>query len=371
MNFDVSKKIIIVSPSLVGGGAEKVAVNLSNEFFNLGFKVDLVVFDLKGPYIDMVIDGVNLINLDVSRTRYAVMKLRGIYIENKGAVSLSVKRDCNIISGLASIGLDVSIYFREANTLDSLRRKNLFYIFLYKMMMRFSYALSVGVIANSFDTRKDLVNEYIINPEKIHVIRNPVLNEKYVEMSLEPVDDSWGFERNVKTVISVGRLHPQKNFKFLISAFKEVYNKNENYRLVIIGEGEEYQNLMQQVSESGLSSAVKILSFKKNIYPYYKKSDVFALSSDWEGFGNVLVEALALGLPVVSTDCPGGPRMILKNGEFGTLVPLGDKKRYVEAIIKSLESYEKRNDYVEYAKTFTVNSVAQDYLAVMNLGFTE
>lgn len=359
------KKISIVTPSLNGGGAEKIAVNLANHFAELGYSVDLVVFKLIGPYQSLVSGSVQIINLDVSRTRYVLFKTRSYLKKNQNAMVLSVIRDANIFVGLASFGLKMkSLIYREANTLDAISTQSRLKRFLYKALMKTSYYRANAVIANSDDTKFDLIKNKIVNSKKVKVIRNPVLTSSFELLKFEAVNEEWFTQNGIKIVLSVGRLHPQKNFSFLISAFKDVYKNCEDARLIIVGEGSEKDKLLDQIKDEGLSKVVKLVKFQNNVYPYYQNSDVFALSSEWEGFGNVLVEALSVGLPVVSTNCPGGPKMILENIQYGQLVPLGDKEAYVNALLKSLESPKKSQKSIDYAMRFTVESVAKDYLAL-------
>ncbi|MBE0472417.1 MAG: glycosyltransferase [Methyloprofundus sp.] len=359
-------KISIITPSLNGGGAERVAINLANHFVSVGNEVDLVVFKLIGPYQSLISPGVNVVDLNVSRTRYVFLKMRRYLRANRNSLVLSVIRDSNIFVGLAAIGLRLkSITYREANTLDGVLSKNLPSRFIYLSLMKLAYSRADNIIANSDDTKADLVGNGLTNKNKVSVIRNPVLVPNYEKSKSAHVDEDWFRRSDLKVVLSVGRFHPQKNFLFLISVFKEVYHENQSARLMIVGEGEEKQCLLDQIKKEGLTEVVKLVEFQGNIYPYYENADLFALTSEWEGFGNVLVEALSVGLPVVSTNCPGGPKMILKNGKYGMLIPLGDKQAYVDALLKSLESPAKSQDSIEYAKRFTVESVAKDYLEVM------
>lgn len=360
------KKISIVSQTLAGGGAERVAVNLANHYASIGYSVDLVVFHLSGPYKSLVNVNVNIVNLNIPRARYSFFKLRNYLKKNIDAIFLSVIRDANIVLGLASIGINSkNITFREANTLDSIEKQGGIKRNLYKFIMKISYSRAKYIIANSDDTKLDLVKSKIAGPEKIEVIRNPVLTSDIELLKSKDVSEEWFSQKNIKIILSVGRLHHQKNFPFLISAFKEIYKNRRDARLIIVGEGEERQRLASLIEKLELSSVVKLVDFQNNIYPYYNNSTVFALSSDWEGFGNVIVEALSVGLPVVSTNCPGGPKMILENELYGQLVPVGDKKGYVDVILKLLENPGKRQESIEYAKRFTVENVADEYLEVL------
>jgi glycosyltransferase involved in cell wall biosynthesis len=360
------EKITIITPSLGAGGAEKVALNLANYYSSIGFCVDLVVFMPNGHYQSLVSDKVNLVNLNVSRTLFVFFKLRKYLRNNKNARILSVILDANIVVGLAAIGLNlICLVFRQANTLNHVENLKQPKKIIYKLLMKLTYRRANHIIANSDDTKADLCRYGIVEFSQATVIRNPVLPPDYIKLKQQKVDDLWLAEPDKKVILTVGRLHRQKNFLFLISVFKALYQDNRSARLIIVGEGKEKERLLIQIRLEGLQEVVKLIPFQSNIYPYYENADVFALTSEWEGFGNVLVEALSVGLPVVSTNCPGGPKTILENGKYGTLVDVGDKQAYISALIKALDSPTKSQRTINYALRFSVESVAKDYLKVM------
>lgn len=362
------KKICIITSSLNGGGAQKVAVNLANHFADSDYSVDLVVFKLIGPYQSLVNKKVTLVNLNASLRGYLFFKMRQYLRTNRKAQVLSVLRGVNVYVGFAAYGLKIkSLTFSEQNTMNATEIKSQLRKNFYKFLMKVAYNRADCIIANSDDTKSDLVKSRIIPAEKAVVIRNPVLASDFQRLKGEKLDEPWFLDEDKKVILSVGRLHRQKNFSFLISVFKEVHEINAFSRLVIVGEGEEKERLFGLIEKEGLSEGIRIIEFQKNIYPYYENSDVFALTSDWEGFGNVLVEALSVGLPVVSTNCPGGPKMILENGKYGKLIPLGDKKAYVKALLAALEDPIKRQESIKYAFHYSVEKVAREYLKVMDL----
>ena len=182
----------------------------------------------------------------------------------------------------------------------------------------------------------------------------------------EKIKDEWLDDPKLKVILSVGRLVPLKNHPFLIESFNDVYAQNKNVRLIIVGEGPESQRLYEMISILNLEKVIKFVNFQNNIHPYYANADVFALTSNWEGFGNVIVEALSAGLPVVATDCPGGPRMILEDGKYGQLVPVGDKKLFVNALIDALEKPIPDRDVLRnYAENYTVSRIASSYYKLL------
>ena len=183
--------------------------------------------------------------------------------------------------------------------------------------------------------------------------------------SEEALDHPWFLPGEPPVILGVGRLTQAKDFPTLIRAFALVRKKHPA-RLMILGEGEERSKLETLVQELGLEKEVSLPGFVDNPYKYMKRAAVFVLSSKWEGFGNVLVEAMALGTPVVSTNCPSGPAEILENGRWGRLVPVGDVYALAEAIIETLDE-EHHPDVANRAKDFAVELAVEKYINVLGV----
>jgi glycosyltransferase involved in cell wall biosynthesis len=364
-----NKKIALVAPSLAGGGAEKIVVSLANYYSSIGYKVDLVLFNAKGPYLKQIMKGVNVVDLNIKAIQRImginhIIPLRRYLKKEKPATVLSALRKSNKVLGLASFGLNsIRIVFREANTMHEELINNSVVRFFHLTQMKIAYRFADRIIANSKDTANDLVKHKITDRKKIVVIQNPVLPDNYQALSNETIED--GFFSEFKTILSIGRLAPQKNFPFLLESFGKIYQNHPNTRLVIIGEGSEHTRLMNLASQLAIREAFKIIPFQQNIFPYIKQCAVFALSSSWEGFGNVLVEALALGKPIVSTNCPGGPKTILGDGKYGMLIPLNNLDAFSKALEHSLNNQANSDMLVARAKEFSVSFIAKMYLGVL------
>ncbi|NCC88353.1 MAG: glycosyltransferase [Clostridia bacterium] len=368
----MEKKICITSPSMVGGGAEKVAANLANYFCSIGYDIDLVLFHKTGPYLRSIDKKINIVDLNLNFVRNAlvtgyILPVRKYLKESKPDILLSVIRSTNIIWGLASYGLKLNtrIVFREANTTEGILGSSFIKKYAYLMGMKLSYKQAEMIIANSQDTLNDLIKEKIIGKTPYAVIPNPVLPENYLELSNQGITDFKWPVNKYKIVLGVGRLHKQKNFKLLVNSFKILLNQIPSARLVIIGEGEEKAELNQFISNLGLNDYVTILDFKSNIFPYFRAADLFALSSHYEGFGNVIVEALSVGTPVVATNCPGGPKMILENGKYGMLVKPDDENAFAEALLITLRDPPPKELLIKRAQDFTVRKIAKRYLDIL------
>ncbi len=360
-------KISIIVPNLTGGGAEKVAINLANYYSSLGYKIDLVLFKKYGAYIDLLNDNVNVVDLNISRSRYSIISVRNYLKKNKTNIILSVKRDVNIIVGIASFGLNIKrIFYREANTLDDVLNMKFISRMIYLILMKITYLKAKYIIANSNDTKDDLVKNKIVNENKIKVIVNPVLPLEYKDLLKMDCSHKWLNNKELKVILSVGRLHKQKDFPFLIECFSEVIKHDKLARLVIVGEGDEKEYLLSLIKDLNLNDFIDIVNFQSNIFPYYMKARIFALTSKWEGFGNVIVEALSAGTTVVCTNCTGGPKMILENGKYGHLIELNDKYTFSNILLNELNNSIKKDDkLINYSEKFTVQKVAKLYLELM------
>lgn len=358
-------KLCIVLPSFAAGGAEKVSVNLANYYAEKeNLSVSLIAFRTVGPYRSHVSPKVKVVDLDVKRARYVLFRLQKSLRDERPTHVLSVVRNSNMFVGMALLrNKTIRVVYREANTMDSIKQLPFFRRVFYTSFMRLAYKRAGTIIANSDDTKLDLVNSKIVDQGKATVIGNPVIPDNVDERAGMPISHKWFGQSNSQVVLNIGRLQPQKNQKLLVASFYLVTQKCPEAKLLMIGEGVDKEALLNQVADLGLQDKVDIIPYQDNVFPYYKWADVFVLSSAWEGFGNVLVEALSCGTPVVSTDCPGGPRSILADGEYGTLVPCGDTHTLSEEIISKLKQSEKQvdNKNVERANDFSVSAVARKY----------
>ena len=199
---------------------------------------------------------------------------------------------------------------------------------------------------------------------RFQVIYNPVISDALYDAAVQPVQHPWFESGEPPVVLAVGRLDKQKDFPMLVRAFRLVRDSRPA-RLLILGEGPDRTRIEGVVRDQKLTADVALPGFEHNPYRFMNRSAVFALSSAWEGFGVVLVEALALGLPVVSTNCTYGPAEILKDGRYGTLVPVGDHQAMAHGLLSALEN-PVRNDNSAYVHQFAIGSIASQYLSLIN-----
>ena len=229
-------------------------------------------------------------------------------------------------------------------------------------LMKIFYPRADGVVAVSKGVADDLAVVIGLPRERITVIYNPVVTPELLQKAQEPIDHPWFHPGEPPVILGVGRLTKQKDFPTLIQAFALV-RKERPARLIILGEGEDRYELEELIRKLGIASDVDMPGFVDNPYKYMAYSTVFVLSSAWEGLPTVLIEAMACGCPVVSTNCHSGPAEILENGKYGKLVAVGDAAGLAEAMVGTLDAPESLN-VVRRAQDFGVEQAVAGYLEI-------
>jgi glycosyltransferase involved in cell wall biosynthesis len=232
--------------------------------------------------------------------------------------------------------------------------------------IRSQYSHAAGIICVSRGAADSLMRAAGLPADKVHVVYNAVLDDSILMRAEEKVDHQWFPATEVPVIISVGRLAPQKDYATLLQAFALVRSRRP-CRLIILGEGPLRQELEDQARKLGITTDISLPGFIDNPYSWMRNSQVFALSSRWEGFGNVVAEALGLGLPIVATDCPSGPAEILGHGRYGRLVPPGDVQGMAAALLETLERGPLDYDPVEAARPYRAEETAPQYLRLFGL----
>jgi glycosyltransferase involved in cell wall biosynthesis len=201
-------------------------------------------------------------------------------------------------------------------------------------------------------TRDKLIRHTTLPAERFAVINNPVIDDELFSLAEAPVDDPWLFAAGHKAVVAVGRLTPQKDFVTLIRAVEQALGQVP-LRLAILGEGEERDRLQREIDQRGLGDRVRLYGFVANPFAYLKRADLFVLTSLWEDPGHAILEAAALRVPIVSTDCPSGPATLLADGAGGELCPVGDDACLGTKIAAALGASEpKAKVEVAYANAY-------------------
>jgi len=361
------KLITIFLPSLMGGGAERMMLNLTLGLAGAGLDVDLVLARATGDYLDEVPDGVKLIDLGARRTITALPGLARYLKQRHPAALLSALDHANLVALAAKAisGTPTPVFVSVRNTLSmSTRRSGRLRDRLVLYLTRHFYVRARAVIAVSRGVAADLASLTGLPQDRIKVIYNPVVTPELRALAAEELAHPWFAPGAPPVILAAGRLTEQKGFVTLISAFLQVRTKR-SVRLLILGEGPERRHLESEIRRLGLGNEVRLEGFVKNPFAYMCQAALFVLSSLWEGLPGVLIQAMACGAPVVSTDCPSGPREILEDGRLGPLVPTGDATALADAIVATLDNPPGQDDLLERAGDFALDEVTRQYLEVL------
>lgn len=365
------KRLAILISFSGDGGVERMILNLCAEFVR-HVQVDLLALKLDGGHASRVPQGVNLVRL---RSRHAWTSVGEIarYLQQARPDAMLVAKDR---AGRAALrarsraGTDTPVYIRLGTHLSTaLARKDAFSRWLRLAPMRRLYPRANGVIAVSEGVRQDTVRITGLAPARVHVIRNPVITGRLAEQAAAEAPHEWLRDKSLPVVIGMGRLTAQKDFPTLLRAFA-LLQAQRPARLVLLGDAphaEDRERLVALAQSLGIAERVLFAGFQANPYAWLSRADLFVLSSAWEGSPNALTEALALGVPCVSTDCPSGPSEILAGGRYGPLVPVGDATAMAQAMQATLEHPLPAARLREAVAEYRADLSAQRYLARLGL----
>ncbi len=363
----LSCRLALYLPSLRGGGAERVMLNLANGFAKRGLTVDLVLAQQEGPYLSEVPENVNVVDLKARRVLTSLPALVRYLRREQPVALLSAMGNANIIALWARklARARTHVVVSAHNTLSENAKYSNGRGRLIPYIARWCYGWADGIVAVSRGVADDLSNTIDLPRERIRVIYNPVVVPELFELAKEPVEHPWFRTGEPPVILSAGRLTSAKDYPTLLRAFSLVTIEHP-VRLVILGEGEGRARLEAMVRYLELEDVVSLPGFVKNPYAYMSKATLFVLSSVTEGLSSVLVEALAVGTPVVATDCPSGPAEILENGRWGRLVPVGDADLLAAAMMEALGD-PSPSDIARRVMTFGAGQAVSEYLSVLGL----
>jgi len=328
-------RVALYLPSLVGGGAERVMLNLGEGLVELGCTVDLVLVNAFGELLSQIPTGVRVTNLKAPRTSFSLLSLARYFRSARPDVVISAMGNSNVVLMIAKAlsGSNVSTILTEHSVSAGTAVKLVDRI--YRRLARVLYPRATAVVAVSSGVADDLRAAIGIDRRLISVIYNPVLSSGYWEKVRAPLSHPWFAPGQPPVILGVGRLVDEKDFPVLIRALFTI-RQTMDVRLLILGEGPNRAQLEELVRDLRLSESVLLPGFADNPYAYMAAASVFALSSRSEGLPTVLIEAIASGTQVVSTDCKSGPREILEITKVGELVPVNDPQAMATAIMHAL-----------------------------------
>ena len=359
-------KISILLPNLEYGGAERVNLDLAYEFARSGWEVEFVLMQARGELLDEARARFSIVDLTILRARSLPFALARYLRYRRPDALLAAMWPLTVIAPLAQLisGHRCKVLASEHAILSAEYGDwGKFHKLLLRLSMSLGYrnidcriGVSAGVVA-------DMATLSGINKNEFEVIYNPISRRAVpVAANLDVVDHLWSGPSGTR-ILTVGTMKSVKNHPLLLRAFALL--DRPDARLMFVGDGDGREALVSLAQELGVTDRVIFAGFNHDPTPFYKTADLFVLSSNLEGFGNVIVEALATGTPVVSTDCPAGPAEILANGKYGRLVPVGDAEKLAIGIEEALQDSHDTDALISRAAEFSSSIAAQSYLKLM------
>lgn len=361
------KRIDILIPDFSDLGAQRVAINLANGLNNIHI-VRFVVFDRNGSFHKYLHSGIPVISLNETvpnipklRVLLKIFSYRNIAKKNNTDIAISFSPITNYAVVFAKLGNKKIKTIIQEHAFPSLflkDRENVsaLYEVLFKHFLIRIYEKSDCFVTITNAIKKDFIENFNIKSKFFEVVRNPLDIEKINSLAHEPVND-FLFNHKKKYLVAIGRLSEQKNFKRLIDIFEKIKNQKPNTELLIIGKGALESELKEYAKKKNLENFIHFLGFKENPYSYVSKSDVFCLSSNWEGLPQVIAEAMICQTPVVAHDCQSGPAEMIRDKKTGMLTTYGDLDEFAQKVIEILEDKNLRKSVAENAYNFA----AQEY----------
>jgi len=395
-------RIAVLLPSLEGGGAERSMLALVSGFLGRGRQVDLVLCQAKGAYLGAIPAGANVIELQPTaglRSRWLaaignpadvlallkpvllaskispeIARLRALrrYMEDsRPDIMLSALSYANLVALWArrKSGAQVPVVVSERIALSNYcaapsNARKWRWRYLPELVRR-TYPQADAIVAVSNYVADDMIRAIGVRQPSIATIHNPVVDDTLRANASQTPDHPWFAPHAAPVILAAGRLTDQKDFPTLLRAFAKV-RANRDVRLVILGEGKRREALEKLALDLGIRAEVDMPGFAANPFQYMARAAVLVSSSEYEGLPGVLIQALACGCPIVSTDCPGGSREILADGRYGALVGVGDVDGMARAIIAQLDDPTPRDSLLRRAEDFSVDRGVDNYLALLD-----
>lgn len=393
--------VALLLPSLAGGGAERSLLRLADAFAARGCRVDVVVCRAVGPYRNEVPPGIRLVPLQAAWS--GIARLCALRADPEGIAALArpvllpwkswprlgylpdlvryLKRErpdallaattrINVLAlwarrlARAPVRVVISERNQLSESLASSASAKTWRKRYAGPLVRRVYRWADAITAVSNGVAEDLAAFTSLPPERIVTIYNPSSSPALVAAAQAAPEHPWFGPGASPVVLAAGRLEPQKDFATLLRAFARV-RRRRDVRLAVLGEGRQRAALQALARELAVDDAVDMPGFVANPWAYMARAALFVLSSRFEGFSNVLVEAMTCGCPVVSTDCPSGPAEILGGGQYGKLVPVGDAAALADAIEQALDDPPDRARLQARAQEFSVERARDRYLALL------
>ena len=362
----MKRPVALLLPHLLAGGAERAMLDIARGLAQRGLTIHLLLVRKEGPYIELLPEGVRVVDLGARRALASLLKVVRYIRRERPSVLLTTLPETNVIAMLAGLlsARRTPVIVRRAGILTmELANGSI----KQRMTVRIESHLlrsASAVIVNSLAVAKDLKRYAPKASPPIHVVHNPVVWPDHAHKAAMPVDHPWFNDGTIPVVLSVARLAPPKDVPTLLRAIAKV-RETRMVRLAVLGDGPQKAHLTQLARDLRIADSVDFLEFRINPFAYMAKADVLVLSSRYEGSPNVLVQAMACGTPIIAADCPGGVRETLEDGKLGALFPVGDAGCLAAAIRQTLDAPPNAASLFAKAKEFCAAPAIGKYLEVL------
>jgi glycosyltransferase involved in cell wall biosynthesis len=359
-----AEKITMILPDFGGGGAERIMVFLANAFVERGIQTTFLAGRAEGPCLADLSPAVSLVDLGVTRFARALPALVRHLNSNPPDAVMSALTHANLVTLLAArlARRGPRIVVAEHNSTTMLSNAGRGPKRLVKtVLLRALYPRADCITFVSHAMQGEFAGLLGLPSDRLATIYNPVPVDRLRRMAANGPRHPWLAQKTGPVVVAAGRLTEQKDFPLLLRAFARLAPPA---RLIIFGEGPDRDSLEALRTQLHLEDRVSLPGFVDNLPAELASADLFALSSRWEGLPGVLLEAMALDVPVVATDCPTGPQEILEGGRWGRLVPVGSEDGLAAALQATLDQ-PQRAPVAESLSRFTPDQIVQQYLSVL------
>lgn len=368
----VKNSTVVVVTNLARGGAQHVALSFAQHLSATGELLQMMLLDPTRQYLPAA---------NVSRicgvlgpfghkilypACILAMGLRFRRLRPQVILStLLMSNVASLVAARMALGRLPLCVIRETTTIGARLKQSGVSGNIRLKLARWIYPFADIVIAPSQGVADDLVQMIGLTPEKIHILHNPTIGADFENNLCEDVSHKFFSGTSAPVYVACGRLGPEKGYDTLLNAFCRVTEKHPNARLIIMGEGPLRRELEDMASTLGISAAVDFAGYVANPLPMMRRSDVFVMSSRWEGLPNALIQALGCGTTPVATDCPSGPSEILESGRFGFLVPVDDVAALAEAMVLAWQSPMPEEKLRLRAQDFSEHHIFAQYDALV------
>jgi glycosyltransferase involved in cell wall biosynthesis len=363
-------RLAILAATSGHSGVDRNLRNLVPVFAARGVAVDILHIEGHGPHFEQVPEHVRVIELGTAHVNTSLAAVVRYLRRERPDALLADKDKVNRLALAARalartptrVGVRLGIHV-STNLAD----RGWWERTVQTFSIRHFYPRADTIIVPSDGVADDLAALGRLARERIQVIPNPVVTPQLAALAEQKADHPWFDDADRPVILGLGELSARKDFETLIRAFA-IVRRTRPCRLLIAGRGRRQESLRQLADELGVGADIAVPGFVGNPFAYMRQAKLFVNSSRFEGFANVVAEAMAVGVPIVSTDCPSGPRDILGGGRYGALVPVGDAPAMASAIVQMLDQPTPRAVLLGAAERYTVEQSASRYLAA--LGFS-